>query len=93
MGVSSAPVRSARLRSAPASEAPIKGVSGRRLYEGIKEHGHKDVRYAEDAEAVIATLLDTVAHGDLVLTLGAGNVYKLGEDLLERFGSGDVVRR
>jgi UDP-N-acetylmuramate--alanine ligase len=77
----------------PASETPIKGVSGRRLYEGIKEHGHKDVRYAEDAEAVITTLLDTVAHGDLVLTLGAGNVYKLGEDLLERFGSGDVVRR
>ncbi len=77
----------------PASEAPIAGVSGQRLYEGIKEHGHKDVRYANDADAVIATLLDTVAQGDMVLTLGAGDVYKVGEDLVDRFGSGTVVRR
>jgi len=77
----------------PASEAPIAGVSGQRLYEGIKEHGHKDVRYADDADDVIATLLDTVAQGDMVLTLGAGDVYKVGEDLVDRFGSGTVVRR
>ena len=77
----------------PASEAPIAGVSGQRLYEGIKEHGHKDVRYADNAQAVIATLLDTIAPGDLVLTLGAGDVYKVGEDLVNRFGNGAVVRR
>ena len=67
-----------------ASEDPIEGVTGKSLYEEIRRHGHKDVRYAMNKKGAIRFLLDTVAQGDLVLTLGAGDVYRVGEMLVER---------
>jgi UDP-N-acetylmuramate--alanine ligase len=71
-----------------ASEKPIEGVESRTLCDSIRAHGHKDVRYAEDVEAALAQLADIVMPGDVVLTLGAGNVYRLGERLVERLKGG-----
>lgn len=67
-----------------ASEAPIEGVTGKALYEEIRRHGHKDVRYVESKKAAAECLQEMVEPEDLVLTLGAGDVYRVGEDLLER---------
>ncbi len=67
-----------------ASEKPIEGITGKGLYEEIRRHGYKDIRYAMNKKGVINALLDIVAPGDLILTLGAGDVYKVGEILLER---------
>ncbi len=67
-----------------ASEKPIDGVTGKSLYEEIRRHGYKDIRYAMNKKGAINFLMDTVAPGDLILTLGAGDVYKVGELLLER---------
>jgi UDP-N-acetylmuramate--alanine ligase len=67
-----------------ASEAPVAGVSGRLLYEGIQQHGHKEVLYAESMEAAVALLRGRLAAGDLLLTLGAGDVWRLGETILEQ---------
>lgn len=69
-----------------ASEDPIPGVEGADLAEGIAGHGHKDVHYIADPEAVVAHLKETVKEGDLVLTLGAGNVWKIGEALISELG-------
>ncbi len=69
-----------------ASEKPIDGVTGKALYEAIRRHGYKDIRYAMNKEGALKLLLDTVKPGDLVLTLGAGDVYRVGETLLERLG-------
>ncbi|ABA89440.1 UDP-N-acetylmuramate--alanine ligase [Syntrophotalea carbinolica DSM 2380] len=66
-----------------AGETPIPGVEARLLAEGIAGHGHRDVHYCPDAEAVAAHLREVVQAGDLVLTLGAGNVWQIGEALAE----------
>jgi UDP-N-acetylmuramate--alanine ligase len=67
-----------------AGEKPIPGVSGQALYEGIKKYGHKDVTLIADRDAVLDHVVKTVKTGDLVITLGAGDVWKIGEQLVER---------
>ena len=67
-----------------ASERPIEGIDSRGLCESIRAHGHKDVRFAEGLEEAVSDLAQWVTTGDVVLTLGAGNVYQVGERLLER---------
>ena len=66
-----------------AGEKRIEGLSGHDLCEGIKAHGHKDVYCAADAKDALGFLKKTVEPGDLVLTLGAGDVFKVGEQLLQ----------
>ena len=68
-----------------AGEAPIPGVTAEALAEGIRAHGHRDVTYlGSDRAAVVAHLAAVVRPGDLVLTLGAGDVGQLGPELLKR---------
>jgi UDP-N-acetylmuramate--alanine ligase len=67
-----------------AGEQPIAGVSGQALYEGIKKHGHKDVTFIPEREKVLTHLAAALKKGDLMLTLGAGDVWKIGEQVLEK---------
>ena len=67
----------------PAGEDPIPGVEAQGLYEGIKEHGHKDVTLVSDKSALVDQLLPRLKTGDMVFTLGAGDVWKVGEDLIK----------
>ncbi|RLB31235.1 MAG: UDP-N-acetylmuramate--L-alanine ligase [Deltaproteobacteria bacterium] len=72
-----------------AGERPIQGVSSERLAQGIKEHGHKGVHLCGSREEVALLLESTIRPGDVVMTLGAGNIHEEGEALLrslERFG-------
>ena len=66
-----------------ASEPVIEGVDSSKLAEAIRDHGHKNVSYAADFKEVISTLAEELKPNDLVLTLGAGDIYTLGEDLLD----------
>jgi UDP-N-acetylmuramate--alanine ligase len=66
-----------------ASEAPIPGVDSKLVCEGIKAHGHKDVSFAPDFTQALSMITHKVRKGDLVLTLGAGDIYTLGEKLVE----------
>jgi UDP-N-acetylmuramate--alanine ligase len=69
----------------PAGEAPIAGVTARDLAEAIHAHGHRNVVYlGNDRERIVEHLMDVTRPGDLVLTLGAGDVSQLGPALLER---------
>ena len=67
----------------PAGEQPRPGVSGERLAEGIKEHGHRHVRFVSEIDDVPDALRDTLEGGDLVLTLGAGSVTTVSDKLAE----------
>jgi UDP-N-acetylmuramate--alanine ligase len=68
-----------------AGEAPIPGVSARALAEGIAAHGHREVHYMDgDREGIVAYLAEHARAGDLVLTLGAGDVGQLGAEVLAR---------
>jgi UDP-N-acetylmuramate--alanine ligase len=66
-----------------ASEDPIEGVSAQALAEEIEKFGHRRARYVGGVEQGKQALLDVVQPGDLVLTLGAGNVWRAGEEFLE----------
>jgi len=68
-----------------AGEAPIPGVSAPDLAEGIRAHGHRNVTYlGSDRARVAAHVCEISRPGDLVLTLGAGDVSQLGPDILRR---------
>jgi UDP-N-acetylmuramate--alanine ligase len=69
----------------PAGEAPIPGVTAEDLADGIRTHGHRNVTYlGSDRARAIAHLAEITRPGDLVLTLGAGDVGQLGPELLAR---------
>jgi len=65
-----------------AGEKKIKEVSGRRLCEGIKAHGHREVFCARSLQQAAGYLKKKVKPGDVLLTLGAGDVWKVGMQLL-----------
>jgi UDP-N-acetylmuramate--alanine ligase len=69
-----------------ASEKPIEGVSSDALARAIRRHGQKDVTYIADREAISGHLAGIVQPGDIVLTLGAGNIWQAGEALLKKLG-------
>ena len=66
-----------------ASEAPIDGVDAGALVEGIRAHGHKDVTLAPDFTQALSMVTHKAKKGDMILTLGAGDIYTLGEKLVE----------
>jgi UDP-N-acetylmuramate--alanine ligase len=68
----------------PASEQPIEGVSAKSLCENIDKYGHRDVHYIEDKETIPEALASELKEGDLVLFLGAGDVWRQGIRLLEK---------
>ena len=71
----------------PAGEQPIPGVTGEAVYEGIKRHGHKDIVFIHDRDSVVRHVGSMLQEGDILLTLGAGDVWKVGEQALERIRS------
>ncbi|RMG58041.1 MAG: UDP-N-acetylmuramate--L-alanine ligase [Deltaproteobacteria bacterium] len=68
----------------PAGEDPIEGVTGESLFQAILEHGHRDASFAPTLEEAVEILEKRAEQGDVVLTLGAGNVYSVGETFLQR---------
>jgi len=65
-----------------AGEDPIPGISGARLHEAVKACGHRDAVFVERT-ALASTLRERIREGDLVLTLGAGDITHAAEELLE----------
>jgi len=68
-----------------AGEAPIPGVHAKDLADGIAAHGHREVVYMDgDRAGILNYLCESTRSGDLVLTLGAGDVGQLGAEFLTR---------
>lgn len=65
-----------------ASEDPIPGVTSAALAEAIEKYGHRKVRYVGSVDDGRDALLAEAKAGDLVLTLGAGNVWRAGDEFL-----------
>lgn len=66
----------------PAGEDPIKGITGEKLAHDIHLHGHREVSYAGQVDEAVAVIESQLKAGDLFITLGAGNVYQVGEKIL-----------
>jgi UDP-N-acetylmuramate--alanine ligase len=65
-----------------ASEDPIEGVTSAVMTEAIKRYGHKNANYIGALDGAADILRQQVREGDMVITLGAGPVYRAGEQLL-----------
>ena len=64
-----------------AGEQPIAEVTAEKLANGISGHGHKSCCYTGDIEATVEHLQAVLQPGDIMITLGAGNVWQVGEEL------------
>ncbi len=67
----------------PASEPPILGVTSQRLVERMRELGFDRARYAPLQRELLGELQREMRPGDLILTIGAGTVWMLGEELAD----------
>jgi UDP-N-acetylmuramate--alanine ligase len=66
-----------------AGEQPIEGVTGKMLFEGIRSHGHRNAHFIPDRQRTVDWLMDNVEDGDLVITMGAGDVWRVGDEFLK----------
>jgi UDP-N-acetylmuramate--alanine ligase len=67
-----------------ASEEPLAGVSAETLLEETRQHGQRRTLYVDELEDVPEKVSEILQEGDLVLTLGAGNIVQTGEELLKK---------
>jgi UDP-N-acetylmuramate--alanine ligase len=66
-----------------ASETSIEGVTAETLLEKIRSYGHRSANYVVSIEGGVAALVESAEPGDLVITLGAGNVSSAAEKILQ----------
>ena len=67
-----------------ASEAPIDGITAEVLAENIRRYGHRSVTYIGDIDNAAEKVVPELESGDLVITLGAGSVTRLSDEIVER---------
>lgn len=67
-----------------ASEQPIEGITAEALTENIKKFGHKNVNYIGDIDTAAERVIPDLQEGDLVITLGAGTVTRLSDEIVSK---------
>ncbi len=68
-----------------AGEKPIEGIHSHKMAQGIREFGHKNVDHIEKIDVLVPHLQKSLQPGDVVLTLGAGNIGELAHKLAAQF--------
>jgi UDP-N-acetylmuramate--alanine ligase len=68
----------------PAREEPIQGVTGELIANAAKQYGHKQVHYVPDKKNVPDFLQSIVQRGDIVITMGAGDIWRYGEEFVKK---------
>ncbi len=66
----------------PAREVPIPGVTGELVADEARKMGHREVIYIPDKNDVLDYLCHNTKANDMVVTLGAGDIYQVGEDFI-----------
>ncbi len=77
---------------APPPEIPIAGATGERLAALIAQRERRPVTFCPDLPSLVERLSDEVRPGDIVLTMGAGNIWKAARLLAERLGTDSLSR-
>ncbi len=67
-----------------ASEDPIEGVSGETLLQATRQHGQRQTHFVAQVDDLASEVVPLLKRGDVVLTLGAGNILRAGEAILEK---------
>ncbi len=69
----------------PAREKPIEGVTGKIIVDSCFEHRQKNVIYEENKDNIPTILANIVKEGDMIITMGAGDIYKIGEKYIDDY--------
>ena len=72
----------------PAREEPIQGISGELIVNAAREFGHKQVHYIPDKKDIPAFLMTIKQQGDMIITMGAGDIWKYGEEFVKNLKGG-----
>ena len=67
----------------PAREEPIEGITGELIANAAKKFGHKEVYYVPDKNEIPQFLKEIYRPGDIIITLGAGDIWKYGEQFIK----------
>lgn len=76
-----------------ASEVAIPGINGERIVQAIKAHGHHDIVFCPGLEDLTECLIEQLRPGDVLVTLGAGNIWQVGEWVLQQLTATDRADR
>ncbi len=68
----------------PAREEPIQGITGELIVNAARQYGHKEAIYLPDKKSVPSFLATTAKQGDIIITMGAGDIWKFGEEFLKQ---------
>lgn len=71
-----------------ASEPPIEGISGKLIYEVLCFKKKPNIYFFSNIEDAQKVLMEELKSGDLFITIGAGDIYKLSKALLAKFKEG-----
>ncbi len=66
----------------PAREKPIEGIEGSLIAETAEGFGHRHVCYVQDKQEIPATLRSVMKQGDIIMTMGAGDIWKYNEEFV-----------
>jgi len=75
----------------PAREKPIKGVTGKLVFNAARSTGHKNVHYIPDLEDLQAALDDIIQENDMVITIGAGTIWRYGQSYFDHLISQEAA--
>ena len=70
-----------------AGEQPIEGITSEKLADAVRQHGHPDVTWVGKRTELVGALNSRVQEGDIVITLGAGDITNTGPELLQSLGA------
>jgi UDP-N-acetylmuramate--alanine ligase len=71
----------------PSREKPIEGVTGELIANQAKKYGHKNVIYIPNFEDITPTLMGILQENDLLITIGAGSIYKVAEQIFQKLSN------
>ena len=74
-----------------AGEQPLAGVDAQLIVDAAKRHQVREVKYIDDLADVAGYLTNIIRPGDVVLTMGAGNVWMCGQELMKRLKDEKVL--
>jgi len=73
-----------------ANESPISGISGETIFREVKKSNHRKVKYLPFKEDILSYLSEIVRPGDIIITMGAGDIWTVGQELAEQLNKTKV---
>ena len=64
-----------------ANEPPISGINGETIFKEIKKSNHRQTKYLPSKDSILSYLYEIVQPGDLIITIGAGDIWTVAQEL------------